>query len=344
MKQFISLINSFLLGLILILSLSILLSNNLKFNPNLNSNYFLLAFSGGLGALIYCFVLDGRIELPTLIDNTFKPGFIGDIVIGISGGFIVYISLEGTIILNTSQNNSSLLIFLIGLIGGYGSKAIIDAALSKIIRKIYSHELIEEENKRLKQEVNNLQRELEEIKQVDHRLHLAEEVKQAEDKVLNELTDEDGNININENINPRVLWTVYNRQIKLYQDETRERAKLSFLYAITSMIIGLIVVIIGAVIILVNKNSTQNTIAGASISTLGGVLSGYITKTFMDVHRLSISQLNKYFEQPVKKDHILTIRDIIKEIKTVEDREEAYLKVIESIMNLIDKKDNQLKK
>ena len=41
------------------------------------------------------------------------------------------------------------------------------------------------------------------------------------------------------------------------------------------------------------------------IAAIGGAISAYITKTFLDVHKVSLQQLNRYFAQPVINDHIL---------------------------------------
>ena len=54
--------------------------------------------------------------------------------------------------------------------------------------------------------------------------------------------------------------------------------------------------------------------AGASISAIGGGISAFITKTFLDVHKLSLTQLNGEFRQPVLNDNILMAQRLSDEV------------------------------
>ena len=130
------------------------------------------------------------------------------------------------------------------------------------------------------------------------------------------------------------LFNLYNKQIERYQTETQSRAEWSFIFAIVAMVAGLAFVFWGGVHIIAGDD-WQHVAAGSAISTIGGSISAYITKTFLDVHRLSISQLNHYFRQPVVNANILTaqrVADLISDDKT---RQEGYQKILYSVIALI---------
>jgi hypothetical protein len=76
--------------------------------------------------------------------------------------------------------------------------------------------------------------------------------------------------------------------------------------------------------------------AGAAISAIGGGISAYITTTFLDVHKLSLTQLNRYFTQPVINDHIVMAQRLAEDVKDDEVRKKSYEKIVTSITALID--------
>lgn len=130
------------------------------------------------------------------------------------------------------------------------------------------------------------------------------------------------------------LFNLYSKQIEKYQQETRSRATWSFIFAITAMCAGLGFIGWGGSVLL---TATEGIVlaAGGIISTVGGAVSGYIAKTFLDVHKLSLKQLNRYFQQPVLNDHILMAQRLADESDDAETRKRAYEKIIESITTLI---------
>ncbi|WP_353572385.1 hypothetical protein [Candidatus Albibeggiatoa sp. nov. BB20] len=124
-----------------------------------------------------------------------------------------------------------------------------------------------------------------------------------------------------------------------YQQETRSRATWSFIFAIISMSFGFGFVIWGGSVLLTAKEPIVLA-AGGLLSTVGGAVSGFITKTFLDVHKLSLKQLNRYFQQPVINDHILMVQRLADDSRDEEIRKKAYDKIIDSITKLIDSKGN----
>ena len=130
------------------------------------------------------------------------------------------------------------------------------------------------------------------------------------------------------------LFKLYSSQIEQYQQETRFRAFWSFLFGIVSMMAGLGFVLWGGAT-MINGNEATQLAAGASISAIGGAVGGYIAKTFLNVHRLSISQLNRYFQQPVINDHILMAQRLADDVGDGDTRKQAYKNIITSISQLI---------
>lgn len=131
------------------------------------------------------------------------------------------------------------------------------------------------------------------------------------------------------------LFNLYSKQIEKYQQETRIRASLSFFFAILSMCAGMGFMFWGGSFILADPNA-NHVAAGAAISAIGGGISAYITKTFLDVHKLSLNQLNRYFTQPVINDHIVMAQRLAEDVKDDEVRKKSYEKIVSSITALID--------
>ncbi|WP_417915311.1 hypothetical protein [Candidatus Electronema sp. JM] len=131
------------------------------------------------------------------------------------------------------------------------------------------------------------------------------------------------------------LFNLYSKQIATYHQETRIRASLSFFFAILSMCAGMGFMFWGGSVIIIDPNA-NHVAAGAAISAIGGGISAYITKTFLDVHKLSLTQLNRYFTQPVINDHIVMAQRLAEDVKDDEVRKKSYEKIVNSITALID--------
>lgn len=132
------------------------------------------------------------------------------------------------------------------------------------------------------------------------------------------------------------LFKLYTEQISKYQEQTQNRAMSSFVFAIIAMFAGIIFIFWGGSYILIEK-TWEATLAGSTISTIGGVVSAYITKTFLNVHELSIRQLNRYFQQPVINDHIVMAQRLADRLPNEEARQKAYENIIHSVTKLIQK-------
>jgi len=130
------------------------------------------------------------------------------------------------------------------------------------------------------------------------------------------------------------LFDLYSKQIEKYQTETQARAGWSFIFAIFSMLAGLSFVVGGGIHVLTNPG-WEHVAAASAISGIGGAVGAFITKTFLDVHRLSLSQLNHYFRQPVVNAHVLTGQRLADQIEDPLLRQKAYQHLLVQVASLI---------
>ena len=108
--------------------------------------YLSLILAGALGGLLYSILLDGELELPSWSKknpNNLNPGFLGEIFVGIGGSLIAYQFLPQEL-RKPGDPGLEITIFVTGLVGGYGGKAILDAALKKVINRIDTADLAKE--------------------------------------------------------------------------------------------------------------------------------------------------------------------------------------------------------
>jgi len=111
-----------------------------------NTLYLSLVLAGALGGLLYSILLDGELELPYWSKknpNNLNPGFLAEIFVGISGAFIAYSVLPQEL-KQPGDQGLEITIFVTGLVGGYGGKAILDAALEKVMERIKTANLAKE--------------------------------------------------------------------------------------------------------------------------------------------------------------------------------------------------------
>ncbi|MCZ8250072.1 MAG: D-Ala-D-Ala carboxypeptidase family metallohydrolase [Microcystis sp. LE19-195.1E] len=114
------------------------LQGYLQWFNGINTIYLSLVLAGGLGGLLYSILLDGELELPSWSKknpNNLNPGFLGEIFVGIGGSLIAYQFLPQEL-RKPGDPGLEITIFVTGLVGGYGGKAILDAALKKVIKRI----------------------------------------------------------------------------------------------------------------------------------------------------------------------------------------------------------------
>ncbi len=147
-KKTVTFILTFLLGLGMALGFAWLISlTSNSTDTTIKSLYLNLVLAGAFGGLLYSILLDGELELPSWSEknpNNLKPGFLGEIFVGISGSFIAYSFLPEVLKKAEGDTNAGLLAFVTGVVGGYGGKYILDAALKKVINRIETADLAKE--------------------------------------------------------------------------------------------------------------------------------------------------------------------------------------------------------
>jgi len=133
----------------------------------IDQKVFVLVFSGILGGVLYTIMVDGKVELPRFVDeeaSSFEAGLFGDILLGIAGALIVGLfTTENANILE----QTTLLLAAKGIIGGYGSKALMSMALQRFISRVdkleAEKEAVEEQRATLEEEVIQLQTERQDL-------------------------------------------------------------------------------------------------------------------------------------------------------------------------------------
>ena len=114
----------------------------------IDGRWFVLAKFGWFGGLIYSILADGKLELPSvnMADKSISPGFVGDVLVGVAGAFIAY-----TLIISTTGQGGSeagiddlSTLIVLGIVGGYGGKAIIKSSLKKFVGQIDEQSTVED--------------------------------------------------------------------------------------------------------------------------------------------------------------------------------------------------------
>ncbi|CAN1208661.1 hypothetical protein TUMEXPCC7403_00470 [Tumidithrix helvetica PCC 7403] len=111
-----------------------------------NPLYLSLTLAGTLGAILHTILIHGQLDLPSWSedDTGLKPGFLGEIFIGISGAFIAYVFVPTEYL---SGINSGIKVFVTGLVGGYGGQLILNALLKKQLELIERADLAQRDAK-----------------------------------------------------------------------------------------------------------------------------------------------------------------------------------------------------
>ncbi len=135
--------STFLTGLAIGFLFVVILSNSPDnatiFDDYINPGTLVLLFSGILGGVIYTILVDGHVEMPRFVANKgdqFEAGLFGDILLGIAGSVVAYFLLSGTPLFEEGGDNVTIKIAAIGIIGGYGGRAILQFALNRMFSDI----------------------------------------------------------------------------------------------------------------------------------------------------------------------------------------------------------------
>ena len=130
----------------------------------------ILSLTGVAGGILYSISLDGKIELLAWgkDQKSIVPGILEDVLVGITGAFVAYtlFGRDFLIIDPETENtlNDAVSLFAVGLVGGYGGKALITQLLGKITTKLANLEQERDEEKEQKNQLSQKVGELHEEK------------------------------------------------------------------------------------------------------------------------------------------------------------------------------------
>jgi hypothetical protein len=114
------------------------------------------------------------------------------------------------------------------------------------------------------------------------------------------------------------LYIFNRRQLDEYQTLTKRHAEVSFRNAQVAAGIGFAVLVVGAALVVQQKAasaSVQYAIGG--LSTLGALLSTYLSRTYFRSHQEAMTQLAIYYEEPFLTSRALSAERIISRIPSL---------------------------
>jgi hypothetical protein len=109
----------------------------------------------------------------------------------------------------------------------------------------------------------------------------------------------------------RNLLLLNRQEMTNYHELTKQQARRSFSNSLVAMWLGFLIVATCIVIIAIPGVIDGNTkLTVAALGSVGTVVSGFITRTFLRQRALSIDQLNRFFNQPLVTSYLLTAERI----------------------------------
>jgi len=114
------------------------------------------------------------------------------------------------------------------------------------------------------------------------------------------------------------LFIFNRRQLDEYQNLTKRHAEVSFRNAQIAAGLGFTVLVVGAALVIQQKTaSTSVQYAIGGLSTLGALLSTYLSRTYFRSHQEAMTQLAIYYEEPFLTSRALSAERIISRIPSL---------------------------
>jgi hypothetical protein len=123
------------------------------------------------------------------------------------------------------------------------------------------------------------------------------------------------------------------RQLSLYQQLAHRQARSSYRHSQIAISIGLTVLIVGAVAAIFVP-TTIGKITTATLSAVGTILSGYISRTYLRVYERTLAQLNFYFRQPLITSYVFTAERLTEKMSQ-KKRDSEYSLVIRDLFGAL---------
>lgn len=120
-------------------------------------------------------------------------------------------------------------------------------------------------------------------------------------------------------------------QMHAYDLMARRQAAQSHRASLIAMFVGLFLVAAGVMVAVLAPN-TVSKITGASVTSVGAVVGGYVAKTFMANGRRSSDNAAYYFQQPLVTSYLLTAERLLSQLPDVE-RAHMLEKIIDAVLS-----------
>ncbi|MFF4254852.1 hypothetical protein ACFY1L_26955 [Streptomyces sp. NPDC001663] len=102
----------------------------------------------------------------------------------------------------------------------------------------------------------------------------------------------------------KILMDLNQRQIEGYHDIVTKQAKQSYRSAQFAMWSG-VAMLAACLYVGLRYNAAEIKAFAATMGAVSGAMTGYLSKTYLAIYRDTLSQLNRYFDQPVKNGYFL---------------------------------------
>jgi hypothetical protein len=158
-----------------------------------------------------------------------------------------------------------------------------------------------------------------------YRIRVAQFLQEQREKVAHEDTEEA----LAEA--PSIL-ALNRRLMREYHEIARGQAAHSYRNSQAAMGVGLGLLAIGSWIVL-TADETASKIALAGLTTVGTVVVGYITGTFLRAYQIALIQLNFYFRQPLIDSYLVNAERVAKDIKA-EGNDDALSEVVRGFLQV----------
>lgn len=168
----------------------------------------------------------------------------------------------------------------------------------------------------------------------DEREGQEDEEKKSKEAKLSEIQNEEKTLKSTQDgeIDLIRLWAVNNKRLDLYHGITTNQSEKSFKSSQQTMLIGFFVIAI-AVIAAPFASSTLASVSIASIGAASGLISAYISSTFMKAQAAASKQLRQFFYHPVEISRMLSAERLLSKLDD-EDKSKVARLIIEATLNV----------
>jgi hypothetical protein len=126
------------------------------------------------------------------------------------------------------------------------------------------------------------------------------------------------------------LLVANQRQMEAYSSIARSQAESSHRASQAAMGAGLLVLLVGGVVAyFVTDPATK--FATVILASVGSVIGGYISRTFIAVQQRSTEQMGYYFQQPLVQSYLLSAERLARQMGDEQERV-ALMKILDTVL------------